>query len=144
MEGGLVEMGTQVTVEQQQASGSGNAGQGKEQQERGDQRHPCKQRYAVHGHAGGTQLEDGYYEVESTGNRGDAEQENAERPEVRVHDGEAVCDATTVLLFAQGRVVEPAAVGGLVEQEAGVQENCAKENEPVAEGVQTWEGHIAG
>src|SRR6266699_1124215 len=100
MEAGLIEVGTQVTIEQQQASGSGNAGQGKEQQERGHQRHPCEQGYAVHGHTGGTQLEDGYHEVESTGNRGDTKQENAERPEVRVHDGEAVCDATTVLLFA--------------------------------------------
>src|SRR6266567_31112 len=144
MEAGLIEVGTQVTVEQQQASGSGNAGQGKEQQERGYQGHPREQRYAVHGHARGAQPEDGYHEVESAGDRGDAEQENAERPEVGVHGREAVCNATAILLFAQWRVVEPAAIGSLVEQEAGIQENCGKENEPVPEGVQAWEGHITG
>src|SRR6266566_3779500 len=99
MEAGLIEVGTQVTVEQQ--------------------------------HARGAQPEDGYHEVESAGDRGDAEQENAERPEVGVHGREAVCNATAILLFAQWRVVEPAAIGSLVEQEAGIQENCGKENEQV-------------
>src|SRR5260370_17510878 len=120
MEAGLIEVGTQVTVEQQQANGSGNAGQGKEQQERGYQGHPCEQRYAVHGHAWGAQPEDGYHEVESAGNRGDAEQENAESPEVRVHGGGAGWNATAVFVFAHWRQVETTAAGTLGAHKAPV------------------------
>src|SRR5260370_14798024 len=126
MEAGLIEVGTQVTVEQQQANGSGNAGQGKEQQERGYQGHPCEQRYAVHGHAWGAQPEDGYHEVESAGNRGDAEQENAESPEVRVHGGEGDFNCTALLLFAQRGVVETAPGGGLGEKETVGAEKCSR------------------
>src|SRR6266567_1064125 len=89
----------------------------------------------------GIAMEAGLIEV---GTQVTVEQENAERPEVGVHGREAVCNATAILLFAQWRVVEPAAIGSLVEQEAGIQENCGKENEPVPEGVQAWEGHITG
>ena len=110
---------------------------GEEQEERGHQGHPHEDRHAHEGHARRPEVENGGDEVGGGGDRGDTQHLEAEGVE-----REAV--PRRVLQCGERGVAEPAAVGGAAEDEAGVQEQAAREEHPVAEGVQAREGHVPG
>src|SRR5581483_6703631 len=139
----LVEIRSQVAVQQQQDSSSGQAGQSKQQQEGRYQLHPGKQGHTVDAHPRSTQFQDSDHEVKGTSNRRDTEHQNAQNPEVIIHARctQGSMDATGRLV--QGSVVEPTTVRGLTEQEAGLHENATKDQNPVAKGIHAREGHIA-
>ena len=75
-------------------------------------------------------------EVDRRRQRRDAEDLEAEHPEVDVQPGR-------VLPRGQVGVAEPAAVGRRAEQEARVEEQAAEQEHPVAERVEPRERHVA-
>ena len=141
--GVLIEMRSQVAVQQQQDGSSGQAWESEQQQEGRHQRHPREQRHAVDAHPWCAQLENRHYKIERARNRRDAQHQHAQNPEIGIHARSTLGSVQTAVRLTQWRIHKPAAVGRLPDQEAGLDENTAKEQHPVAESIHAREGHIA-
>jgi hypothetical protein len=128
------EVAPELAVEHQEEQGHGDDRHGEEEEELGDQRHPREDRHAEQAHARRPHVDDRDDEVHGPGQRGDAQDLQAEEPVVHVVAGHRA---------REGGVAEPAAVGRAAQEEARVHEQPAHEEGPVPEGVEAGEGDVA-
>src|SRR5206468_7896278 len=80
--GGVEEMRPRHAVEEEHAERGREHGEGQEEQDGGDEERPDGEREAEPGHAGGPQVDDRRDVVDRPHERGDAEDDQADAPEV--------------------------------------------------------------
>ena len=101
----------------------------------GDERHPGEQRQPHKAHARRAHIDDGDDEVERRRQRRDPQHLQADDPVVYAR--------SRVLLNAcERRVAEPARVGSAPREPAYLQDYRARQERPVAKGVQAGERHV--
>ena len=163
--GGVEEVGAEGAVEHQLDQGDGDGREGEDDEHRGDERHPGEHRQAHHGHALGAHVDDGADEVEGGRERSDAEDLDADDPEVGTDTGEAQRLAVLAEGAGERRVAEPTIGRGEVgvderlvpiegvepagevrelEEPRGVQHEGAEHEGPERERVEAREGDVAG
>jgi hypothetical protein len=129
-------VGAEEAVEQQEDQADRDRREGERDQELHDQGHPHEHRHAHHGHARRAHVEDRDDEVDGGHHRRDAEDLQAQEPEVDSGAGR-------VVLGGQVGVPEPADVRRGPGQQARVQEQPAREEDPVGERIQSRERDVA-
>ena len=162
--GGVEEVGAEGAVEHELDQRDGDGREGEDDEDRGDERHPGEHRQAHHGHALGAHIDDGADEVEGGRERGDAEDLDADDPEVGADAGEA--QGLAILAEGAGKrcVAEPTVGGSEVgvderlvpfegiepagevrelEEPRGVQHEGAEDEGPERERVEAREGDVA-
>ena len=135
--GGVKEVGSEVAVHHQLDQADGDYRHSQDQQDGGYQGHPHEYRHSHQRHTGGAEVDDGHYEVETAGDRGNAQHQQADGPEI-----EAQVFAEGV--FGEVGVGKPSGVRHLVNDKAEVHQDAAEQENPVGKGVEAGEGHIAG
>ena len=135
--GGRVEERAEEAVEHQQDQRHRDRGERQDDQELDHEAHPHEERHPHQRHAGRAHVDDGHDEVEACHQRRNAEYLQAQHPEV---------DAVGRRELRRGEVgvPEPAAVRDSIHEEAQMQEEGAGEEDPVGQGVQPRERHVAG
>ncbi len=135
--GGRIEkVSVKEAIKHQLDQGSSEDGKGEDQQEGSDERHPDEQRHAQKAHPWGPHVDDRDHEVERRGQGGEPQHLQPEQPEV---------DAVPRREGGLGQVGigKPTDVGSAAQEEAGVHEQAASQENPEAEGIQAREGDIA-
>jgi hypothetical protein len=136
--GRVEEVGPEVPVEHHQEEGHGDDRHGKQGEQLRDQRHPREDRHSQQTHAGRPHVERRDHEVDRSSRGRNAEQQQAEHPEVGAPPGQIAGDAGI------GGIPEPATIGRATEEEARIQKQATQEERPVTHGVHAWEGHVPG
>ena len=129
-----IEQRTEITVEEHLEQADRHRGKREDQQESDNQHHPHEHRHPQHRHAGSAHQENGGNEIGRRCDRGDAEQQEADDPEVHPHDFHQ--------LGRKRRVPDPCAIRGAAQQERRIDEDARGEEEPVAERVEPRESDI--
>ncbi len=130
------EVGPEETVEHQIDQPDRDRREGQGDQELHHERHPHEDRHAHHGHARRAHVEDRHDEVDGRDDGRDAEDLEAEEPEIDAEAGR-------VVLRGQVGVAEPADVRRSPDQEARVEQEPAGQEDPVGERVQAWKRDVA-
>ena len=135
--GGIEEVGAELPVGGKFDEGHGDDGEGQHQQDAGNQGHPHEHRHTHQGHSGARILMMVTTNVETGGQRCDAQQLQAERPEVQAF-------ANAERRGGEVSIGEPAGIRNLSNQEAGVHQQRSKQEHPVGKSVETRECHVPG
>jgi hypothetical protein len=129
-------MGPEVPIAEEHHQGTGQHREGDQDQDAGDQHVPGEDRHPEHGHARGTQVEDGADQV-------DAGEDGRETGEDQGHDPDVTAQAWRVRGARERGVGHPAEGGGSAgHEEAEQHRDRPGQVQPVGEGVQPGEGHV--
>src|SRR5215470_7829116 len=82
--GGIIEVGAQMAVQEEDRAGGGQTWERKEQKERGEEGHPGEDGHAVNRQTRRAQAQDGDDKVKRADNRGQPQQLNPQNPEVHI------------------------------------------------------------
>jgi hypothetical protein len=132
-----VEVRLEEPVEHQQDESDRDRREGKQDQHHRNQRHPGEDGHTHEAHPWRAHVDDGDKEVQGRGERGDAQDLQAEHPEVDARAGRK-------LTRGQVGVAKPTGVRRTAGQEAHVQQDAAKDERPVTECVQARERDVSG
>ncbi len=132
------EIGTESSVKENLDQPDSYYGHGGYQEERGDQGHPDEWGHPHERHAGCAHVNYGHGKVKGTGKGRDSKGEKTET--VKGHSlsrGKG--------FFSKVGVCEPAGIRGAESgDETAIQQQTTEEEDPVAEGVEPWEGNVSG
>ncbi len=136
MRGRVEEVSSEVAVGEQHGDRRGHRRQRDDEQDRVDHERPHEQGQAAPAHPRRAHVDNRGVEVDRAQQRGDAGQVDEEDPRV-------LAPARRVLDARQGWVAPPAGLRR-VPEDRRVEDDPARQQQPVGERVQTREGHVPG
>ena len=132
-----VEVRADEAVEKQEEQAHRQTWKGEQDEDGGDQHRPHEHRHPHKGHAAGAHIDDGDEEVEAAQQGRDAEDEQADIPQIDVY-------ARRVRALGQVRVAEPSAVGQREIEPSEIHEHGAEQEDPEAQGVDPRKSDVTG